>query len=160
MNKHARVLVLILAGWASNLASAACVGPAISVSATTDSGVAVEIYARFTMVGEVRTETAPTVAPGAVVTIRGSGFTDGCHDVCFNGVCPPTFPAKGIRLLFIQGDKTVELVRVDASADFQFSQKATLPGDAKAGPATIVAELAYEGRYRTTPISFTIATGR
>jgi hypothetical protein len=86
---------------------------------------------------------------------------DACNDVCVNGVCPPTFPAKGIKLLFIQGDKTVELGRVDANSDFKFSLKATLPADATSGPATILAETLYGRRLmRTEPIAITIAAKR
>ncbi|HTG73277.1 MAG TPA: hypothetical protein VMB70_05890, partial [Terriglobia bacterium] len=86
---------------------------------------------------------------------------DGCNDVCINGRCPPTYPAKGIRLLFNQFDKTVELSKIDADRDFRFSLKTNLPRDAVSGPATIVAETLY-GRHtiRTSPILFTVAGTR
>jgi hypothetical protein len=67
----------------------------------------------------------------------------------------------GIKLLFVQGDRTVELGRTDADSDFRFSLKANLPADAIRGPATIVAEALYGGRWsRTNPVSFTVAATR
>ena len=90
--------------------------------------------------------------PRAAVTITGEAFKDGCHDVCVNGVCPPTYPAKGIRILFIQGDQTEVVAMVDADKLFQFKTVVAVPASAKAGPAAFAAETLYENRmWRTRP---------
>ena len=73
---------------------------------------------------------------GAKVTISGKGFMDGCHDVCENGNCPPTFPAKGIRILFVQSGKTTEVGRVDANEKFELTLAVVVPADAKTGAAS------------------------
>src|SRR5262245_11804981 len=109
-----RVLALLLIVWASSLAWASCLPPGISVSATTDFGGAVIIGAAT--INSVRTESRPSLTPSAAITINGSGFMDACNDVIINGFVTPTFPGKGIKLLFIQGDKTVELGRIDANS--------------------------------------------
>ena len=93
----------------------------------------------------------------ATITVAGRGYTDGCHDVCINGVCPPTFPAQGVRILFIQGDKTIELGKIDADSNFQITLKTSLPADARSGQATIVSEMLYEGRLlRSQPVRFNV----
>ena len=158
MNKGIAALVLVVcAAWNSNPAWAVCVGPGISLTVTSETGVVVVIGAGFTAADGVRIETTPSLAPGASVTVTGSGLMDGCHDVCINGVCPPTFPAKGIKLLFVQGDRTVELGKVDADSSFRISHKTSLPADARSGEATIVVETLYDGRWiRTRPVTFTV----
>jgi hypothetical protein len=103
-----------------------------------------------------RTQATPTVDRDATITVDGRGYTDGCHDVCINGVCPPTFPAKGIRLLFIQGE-TVELGKIDADNSFRISYKTSLPAGARNGEAAIVTETLYGAQWvRSLPVVFIV----
>jgi len=153
----AALLFVVCAAWNSNPTWAACVGPGISVTVTRETGAVVVIGTGFTTADGVRIQSTPSLAPGASVTVTGSGLMDGCHDVCINGVCPPTFPARGIRVLFVQGERTVELGKVDADSSFRISYKASLPADARSGEATIVVETLYGGRWtRTRPVTFTV----
>ena len=94
---------------------------------------------------------------GGNVYISGVYFTDGCHDVCINGVCPPTFPAKGIKILFVQGNNTTVIARVDANDRFEFTIPTNIPATAASGEASFVAETLYENRlFRTKPVSFKV----
>jgi len=121
---------------ASVLSYASCFGPMISVGASE---------------GEA----------GTRVTINGKYFVDGCHDVCINGKCPPTFPAKGVKILFIQDERIEEVGRVDANDKFEISVTVKVPENALAGSAQFVAETLYEGHNLRTPkVSFTVKAGR
>lgn len=111
------LLTFIVGG--SVFAVASCIGPQISLSTASAS-------------------------VGGSVTVTGRFFTDGCHDVGINGVFPPTYPAKGVKILFVQGSKTQEIGRVDANKDFEISVTVKVPGGATAGAAEIVAETLYE----------------
>jgi hypothetical protein len=123
-------------------------------------GVSVS-FAAASCIGPIVTANAGAGAPGFKVTLAGRYFTDGCHDVCINGVCPPTYPAKAIKILFVQGDKTQEIARVDANEKFELNAVATIPANATAGAASIVAETLYEGHLiKTRPIPFTVLDAR
>lgn len=133
MTRFARLLIVAsIAGLSTVLAFAGCLAPTINISVA--SGV-----------------------PQSKVTVTGTAFVDGCHDVCVNGVCPPTYPAKGIKIFFIQGNRTQELARVDANERFGISASITIPADAKPGRAEIIAETLYENRLlRTRPVEFSV----
>jgi hypothetical protein len=97
---------------------------------------------------------------GGKVTVSGKYFTDGCHDVCINGLCPPTLPARQVRILFLQGEKTLEVGHADANAKFELLVTVTIPADAQPGAASFVAENPETGNYRTRPVGFNVtATG-
>ena len=112
-------------------------------------------YAAANCPDPVLQASASAAAPGIKVTLTGRYFTDGCHDVGRGSLL--TYPAKGIRILFIQGKKTQEIARVDANAKFEVNTVVTIPANASVGEASIVAESKYEGSHRTRPIPFTVS---
>lgn len=126
------LLPLICIAGTSIVVVASCLGPTIALNA------------------------AGAPAGGSVI-VTGRFFTDGCHDVCINGVCPPTYPAKGVKILFIQFGKTQEVGQVDANKDFEISIRVSIPRDATLGNAEFVAETLYENHLlRTRPVPFTV----
>ena len=98
---------------------------------------------------------------GASITVTGQYFTDGCHDVGINGRFPPTYPAKGVKILFIQSGKTQEVARVDANEKFELSVVTSVPVNAEAGAAQFLAETIYENHpLRTQPLDFKVTPKR
>src|SRR5207248_5429552 len=87
-------------------------------------------------------DTAPkSAAPGAPVTVTGSGFVAGCPDVVANGVPQDPFhPETGINIVFSQGSESVVLATVDADSTNGFEVTVVIPTTAKAGAATISAD--------------------
>jgi hypothetical protein len=93
---------------------------------------------------------------GAIVTIEGRAFTDGgCQDSmsCSTGLgcdsCeyddPPPTPMEDVRLRLVQRDRTWQLGVADSGAaeDNQLGWVTwtfELPGDARPGPARLIAE--------------------
>ena len=91
-------------------------------------------------------------APNSLITITGKSFRDRCND---DG--GTAFPAKDIRILFVQGDLKTELGRVDANSSFEIpSTIVTIPKDAKRGSASIIVETVYERARLEIPASITV----
>jgi hypothetical protein len=85
--------------------------------------------------------TPKSAAPGAPVTVTGSGFVAGCPDVVANGVPQDPFhPETGIDIEFTQGSESVVLATVDADSTNSFQLTVDIPTTAKAGTATISAD--------------------
>ena len=91
-------------------------------------------------------------APNGLITIKGESFRDRCNDT--GGTA---FPAKDIRILFVQGDLKTEVGRVDANSSFEIPATiVTIPKDAKRGSASIVVETVYERARLEIPASITV----
>jgi hypothetical protein len=95
-------------------------------------------------------------APNAPIAITGQYFKDRCNDE--GG---PAFPARDIRILFVQDDRRQEVGRVDANRQFEIPETAvTIPKDAKRGSASIVVETVYGGAKLEIPVSITVTAGK
>lgn len=114
-------------------AHAGCIGPGIRLS--NDSG-----------------------APGASIVVTGKVFLHTCNDVGRDGRRPPpNEPARGVKIFFIQGDVKEQIGIFDADANFEISAKVTIPATAKAGAATIVAQVPTLAKLLSTlPVAFTV----
>jgi hypothetical protein len=113
----AGALVAAVAGGFVEPAEAACLSPQLSLS-------------------------APTAHAGDTIIVSGSAFGDGCNDVIVGPGPPPAplgSPLTGVELQFQQGGRVVPLGTVDADGDYKFSMPITVPGDARPGPADIMA---------------------
>jgi hypothetical protein len=80
--------------------------------------------------------------PGSMVTVTGQRFWLRCNDVVINAQKPPApEPARDIKILFKQGDRSVLLTTVKtADAKLKFSVTVAIPADALIGSASVVAE--------------------
>ena len=92
---------------------------------------------------ERRVEAEPArAAPAEPFRLRGEGFAD--HSGPGNPLqddCPRILPERGIRVEFVQGDKTWELSRLNAGEEERgvFEAKLEVPADAEPGEAVVKA---------------------
>ena len=110
--------------------------------------------------GPILSVSEKTGEPGAKVTVTGKYFVGVCNDVRGPGdVRPISLPAKGVVIYLVQGDRRQEVARVDANEKNELSAVVTIPSDAAAGPATLLAEYKAEARYavKVQPAPLTIS---
>lgn len=108
-------IALLVSALGAAPASAACVGPSITVQ-------------------------PDTVRPGQTATVTGADFADGpCNDTITDPPTPtiPNTPARGMGIAFVHAGRSTTLTTVDADASFAFTAAITIPNDATPGPATI-----------------------
>lgn len=124
-----------LSSYALLVAAVAAVG-GCAVGEETSTGSAAACAAR-----EVFVDPA-SVSPGETVTVEGVGFIDGCEDNPeeVDGVessHTSTSPDADIPVMWMQGDSEVELARIDADSDGQWTAEVSVPFDATSGSAEI-----------------------
>jgi hypothetical protein len=90
--------------------------------------------------------------PGSALTVTGQNFWLRCNDVVINGVKPVMEPARDIKILLRQGDRSILLATVStADTKLGFSVTVIVPVDAAIGMASVVAE---DDAHRLRPSSF------
>ena len=78
---------------------------------------------------------------GSTLTVTGQNFWLRCIDEWGKDGKPPAEPARDIKILFKQGDRSVLLTTVKtADAKLEFSVMVTIPADAVPGSASVIAE--------------------
>ena len=97
--------------------------------------------------------------PGKALTVTGKNFWLRCNDVVIKGVKPPpSEPARDIKILLRQGDKSFLLATVStADTKLRFSVIVIVPVDAALGMASVVAE---DDAHRLRHSSFISSYGR
>ncbi|WP_155990750.1 hypothetical protein [Paraoerskovia marina] len=146
MRSSARTRALSLAVLAGIVAPLAA-GCALSETATTSDGAC----------EAARVSVEPgSVAPGKVLRITGQGYVDGCADnpEVVDGTQAPdesSTAMSDISVVWSQGDVEIELGRVEAGPDGEWSLDATAPPDARSGEAHIGAGTSEPATVTVTP---------
>ena len=88
--------------------------------------------------GPILQSESATVTPGKTVTVRGTGFLDGCADAFQNGTPMETErPMSGVVLTVTQADVVLVETRVTVAEDGSFTEEVQLAEDLPAAPIVV-----------------------
>jgi hypothetical protein len=109
--------------------------------------------------GPMLSTSEKTVEPGGKISVTGKYFVGVCNDVAINGIRRPHVPAKDVVIYLVQGNRRQEVARIDANEKNEISAVVTIPADAVAGTATLLAEFKAEAGYavKVQPALLTIS---
>ncbi len=125
-------LTLVGCGGSDDEDAATCVEPALSIEVQSASS-------------EQADPVAPSIAAGSSLTVRGTGFADGCIPTD-PGATDDATPLERVRLFVVQGSTRVSVAQVNAvkDQDYGFEVVVGLPTTLAAGPAQVSAQTSIE----------------